>query len=92
MILPLFLWITRQKGAREGARWHRLRVRSGQRGPPQTAGQGRAVADRISATRPPLGPRYVTENSAVPGERRTAAKARKCQLGGGCLRRIRGKL
>jgi hypothetical protein len=31
--------------------------------------------DRISAARPPLGRRYVTENSTAPGHRRTTAKA-----------------
>ena len=91
MILPLFLWITRQKAAQEQRGG--IGCGSGRDSaatPDRRAGQGGSRPHRRD--RPPLGPRYVTENSAVPGHRRTAAKARKCQLGGRPLRRIRGEL
>ncbi len=56
---------------------------------PPDSGQGPDAPDRISATLPPIRNRYVTE---PPRPQDAGEKARKCQLGGGGVRRIRGEL
>ncbi len=66
MILSLFLWITRQKGAREGAWWPSAAGPIGPSWPPQTVGQGRATAAPHQRARPPLVFRHVTVNSSPP--------------------------
>ena len=74
MILPLFLWITRQKAARE--RRGGIGCGSGRDSvaTPDRRGQGRAVAGRISPVRPPLGPPLRNGELRAP---RTPAKARE---------------
>ena len=56
MILPLFLWITRQKAARERRGGIGCGSDQDSVATPDRRGQGRAVADRIGATVRPLVP------------------------------------